>query len=164
MLWCFQTHMHPPKSTRNVWFWKQIQNQNRVQNKNQLNESLHMFFIFLYSIKEVNVVWYTWLPAILFNFIFTESYVTFCPASEIATGVKEVVHQGANVVFPSTVCLDSHAPSWIQDVCQTSYTGCWDRPDRVNVPSPQEDETSGNSPLEGWKEIQSDDLPFLNPK
>ena len=30
-------------------------NKNRVQNKNQLNKSPHMFFIFLYSVKEVNV-------------------------------------------------------------------------------------------------------------
>lgn len=57
---------------------KKIHNKNRVQNKNQLNKSHHMFFILLYSIKEVNVVLYTGFPAqkllaILFNFIFKES-------------------------------------------------------------------------------------------
>lgn len=54
-----------------------------------------MFFIFLHSIKEVNVLWNTWLPvqrlsAILFNFMFKEACVTLCSDSEIATEVKEV--------------------------------------------------------------------------
>lgn len=46
MLWCFQTHKHPPRSTQNVCFWQQIHNKNQVQNKNHLNKLPHMVLIF----------------------------------------------------------------------------------------------------------------------
>ena len=171
MLWCLQTHMHPPRSTQNVWFWKRIHNKYRVENK--INSTSHPVCFSFSGILKRKWMWYSVLGSQHrdFQLFFKISYLQRALCCSLSCLWNSNSSEGSNPprskcgIFPSVMGLDSGSTSNTKmfSVYCTQVAGIHSREDKV--PSLQGDEISGKSLSQCWKETQSDCLlSSLSPK